>query len=79
MAQHIDTRTIHTIRIDLQDEVLSKIEEGDEVEVILVSRHGASGPRKLTFRDLDRLLFLQLERPKKIMAKKADGPVPAGF
>ncbi|MCA1806260.1 MAG: hypothetical protein LC687_00045 [Actinobacteria bacterium] len=56
MAQHIHSRTIHTISIDLQDDVLAKIEAGDEVEVVLQGRSGASRPKKLTFGDLRDLL-----------------------
>jgi hypothetical protein len=36
-----ETRTIHTIHIDLTDEVLARIEAGDEVEVMLHSRTAA--------------------------------------
>lgn len=60
MAQQVQTRTIHTITIDVQDDVLSKIEEGDEVEVLLVSRYGATSSKKLTYRDIQRLVFLNL-------------------
>lgn len=57
MAQHIDSRTIHTIRIDLQDDILGKIEQGDEVEVVLMTRSGGiTNAKKLTYRDLDSLL-----------------------
>ena len=52
MAQSVETRTIHTIRIDLQDDVLAKIEQGDEVEVILQGRSGATTAKKLTYRDM---------------------------
>jgi hypothetical protein len=38
MAQHTETRTIHTIHIDLQDDTLAAIAAGDEVEVMLHSR-----------------------------------------
>lgn len=56
MAQQVDTRTIHTITIDLEDQVLGGIESGDEVEIIFRSRGSYSAPRKLTFRDVSRLL-----------------------
>ena len=55
MSQHISSRTIHTIHIDLQDDVLGKIEQGDEVEVILSSRLGMSTAKRLTWRDLESL------------------------
>ena len=56
MAQHIASRTVHTIHIDLNDDVLGKIEVMDEVEVVLSSRNGQTATRKLTYRDLRNLL-----------------------
>lgn len=57
MAIHSDTRTIHTIHIDLPDDVLGKIEAGDEVEVQFRSR--AQGrqpaPMRLSYTTLMRL------------------------
>jgi hypothetical protein len=41
MAMHTETRTIHTIHIDLTDEVLARIEAGDEVEIAFNSRTAA--------------------------------------
>lgn len=38
MAIYSNTRTIHTITIDLPDDVLAKIESCDEVEVVFNSR-----------------------------------------
>lgn len=38
MAIRSETRTTHTITIDLPDDVLAKIESGDEVEVMFLSR-----------------------------------------
>lgn len=38
MAIHSDTRTIHTIYIDLPDDVVGKIQAGDQVEVMFNSR-----------------------------------------
>lgn len=38
MAQFSTTRTIHTITIDLQDDVLAAIAAGDEVEIEFRSR-----------------------------------------
>jgi hypothetical protein len=56
MAQTRQTRTTHTIVIDLEDHVLGAVEVGDEVEVILRSRGGDTRPKKLTWGDIDRLL-----------------------
>lgn len=55
MAQRIDTRTIHTIFIDIQDDILGKFEANDEVEVVLSSRSGQTLPKKLSYRDLTHL------------------------
>ena len=52
MAQTVQSRTIHTIFIDVQDDILAKIESADEVEVVLSSRNGQTSPKKLTYRDL---------------------------
>lgn len=38
MAIRSETRTTHTITIDLPDDVLARIEHGDEVEVQFISR-----------------------------------------
>lgn len=38
MAIHSDTRTIHTIHIDLPDDILGKMEAGDEIEVMFHTR-----------------------------------------
>jgi len=56
MGQVRTTRTIHTIAIDLLDDVLSGIEEGDEVEVVLRSRAGYTSTKKLTYRDTEGIL-----------------------
>lgn len=40
MAIRSETRTTHTITIDIPDDVLAKIEEGDEVEIMLNGRGG---------------------------------------
>jgi hypothetical protein len=56
MAQRITSRTIHTIEVDMTDDVLAKIEEGDEVEVVLVTRQGRSSAKKLTYRDTEHML-----------------------
>ena len=52
MAQHRHTRTIHTIIIDLQDDVLAGIDMGDEVEVSLQTREGATRPKRLPYSDV---------------------------
>lgn len=49
MAQHVTTRTIHTVTIDVQDDVLSRIEMGDEIEIVLASRNGVTRPMKLNY------------------------------
>lgn len=56
MAQHLSSRTIHTLTIDIQDDMLSRMEAGDELEVVLVSRVGSTLPKKLTVRDTYHLL-----------------------
>ena len=50
-----DTRTIHTLHITLPDDALARMENGDEVEVILSSRFGTSAPHRLSYRDRVRL------------------------
>lgn len=40
MAIRSETRTTHTITIDIPDDVLAKIEQGDEVEVFFNGRGG---------------------------------------
>lgn len=52
MAQHIHSRTIHTVTIDLQDDILAKLEAGDEVEIVLQSRNGQSRAKKLSMGDV---------------------------
>ena len=50
MAVWSETRTIHTITIDLPDEVVAKIEQGDEVEVFFNARevgHDRPMPRPM--------------------------------
>lgn len=69
MAQHITSRTIHTIHIDVQDDVLARIDAGaDEVDVVLVSRTGNTAPKRLTYRDIQRLLGateVTMPRPRR--------------
>lgn len=49
MAIRSETRTTHIITIDLPDDVLAKIESGDEVEVFFQSmtRSGGRTPRPM--------------------------------
>ena len=48
MSVYSETRTIHTITIDMPDNVLGKIEQGDEVEVQFRSRTaGGRTPRPI--------------------------------
>lgn len=57
MAQiNIDSRTIHTIQVQMPDDIMGKLVVGDEVEVVLTSRYGNTLPRKLSYSDLLRLL-----------------------
>lgn len=56
MSQHVTTRTIHTIHIDLQDQVLEKIQDGDEVEVVLQSRLGST-QSKMNYGAIQRVVF----------------------
>jgi hypothetical protein len=58
MAQNITTRVIHTVSIDIQDDILGAIESSnDQVEVVLVSRNGGTtSAKRLTYRDLQSLL-----------------------
>jgi hypothetical protein len=67
MAQRIYSRTIHTIQVDVQDDVLAKIEAGDEVEVVLMGRNGIpTSAKKLSPRDIDQLLDNDgMIRPKR--------------
>jgi hypothetical protein len=51
MAMHKDTRTIHTIYIDLADDVLAGIEAHDEVEIVVQSTTGQAQAKKLNYRD----------------------------
>lgn len=56
MSQHVDTRTIHTIHIDIEDQVISRIEEGDEVEIVLHGRSGSS-QSKMSYAAIQRVVF----------------------
>lgn len=53
MAIHSDTRTIHTIHIDIPDDVMGKMEANDEIEIVLHSRSEGGrmpAPIKLSWR-----------------------------
>lgn len=56
MSVRVSTRTVHTLEIDVPDDALSNVEVADEVEVVLVSRFGATTRHRLSYRDLSRLL-----------------------
>jgi hypothetical protein len=56
MSQHVTTRTIHTIHIDIEDQVISRIEDGDEVEVVLQGRSGSS-QSKMSYSAIQRVVF----------------------
>ena len=64
MVQHVETRTIHTIFIDIEDKVLEKIEDGDEVEVVLQSRFGSTSS-KMNYRAIQRVVFGNDMRPER--------------
>lgn len=44
-----DTSTRHDIRIVMPDDVLGKVEVGDDVYIHLVSRHGKERPIKVPY------------------------------
>lgn len=52
-----NTRTIHTIHIPIPDDVIGKIEAGDEVEIQLSSRalNRPPAPIRLSYTTLQRL------------------------
>lgn len=55
---YTDTRTVHTIRILLSDDTLSRIGIDDQVEILLEGRGmgRAPSPKRLSYTDLQRLL-----------------------
>lgn len=57
MAQHIESHTVHTLFIDLHDDVMAKIDQGDEVRVVFRSRaaNRPMTPIRLSPQALDRL------------------------
>lgn len=57
MAVRHDTRTIHTITVDIPDDIMGKLEEGDQVEVILSTRSGQA-PFTISYSALRRLMGL---------------------
>jgi hypothetical protein len=58
MAIRSETRTVHTVHVDLPDDVLGRIEFGDEVEVQFHSRaqNRLPAPVRLSYTALNRLL-----------------------
>ena len=56
MAQQVTTRTIHTVVIDVQDDILAGISDTDIVEIVLAGRNDYTRPKTLTYRDLTALL-----------------------
>lgn len=60
MAITSETRITHTITIDLPDNVLGKIQNGDEVEVIFQNREMSSGrvprPMRLSYSMINYLM-----------------------
>lgn len=57
MAIRHDTHTTHTISIDLPDDIMGKLDEGDEVQVILCAREGTAS-FKISYASLRRLMGL---------------------
>lgn len=55
MAQQVTTRTIHTVVIDVQDNILAGISDTDIVEIVLAGRNGFTRPKTLTYRDITAL------------------------
>lgn len=57
MAQHVETTTIHTIHITLEDQVLAGYSDGDEVRVVFHSRakNRPMVPIRLSYAALERL------------------------
>jgi hypothetical protein len=55
MAIRTETRTIHTVYVDVPDDALARVESGDEVEIVLVGRFGPTSRKRLTYRDVVRL------------------------
>jgi hypothetical protein len=48
MSQSVYTRTIHTITIDVQDDVLAAVETGDQIEIVLMSHNGGTTPMRVS-------------------------------
>jgi hypothetical protein len=55
MAITSETRTIHTVFIDLPDDIVGKWEFGDQVEIVVASRNGSARSKKLTWGDVNAL------------------------
>ena len=57
MAIYSETRTVHTVHVQLPDDVLGRIEQGDEVEVQFHSRaaNRLPAPIRLSYTALHRL------------------------
>lgn len=65
MSQNIESRTVHTIYIDLSDDVISKIEYGDDVYVVLQSRNSYTAPKRLSHGDIAGLAGIADPKPRK--------------
>ena len=65
MAQHTQQHTVHTIYIDITDDALSKIEPGDEVRVVLQSRFGQTGYKRLNPLEVE-VLTVDGMKPRRI-------------
>ena len=56
MSQRIDTRTVHTIEIDIDEKILLQLHTNDEIEVCFTGLSGRTNPRKLSYTEKLRLL-----------------------
>lgn len=49
MAVRSETHTVHTLYIDVPDDVIGKMNTGDDVRIVLNSRDGMTRPMALSF------------------------------
>lgn len=57
MAIYHDTRTVHTITVDIPDDIIGKLQPGDQVEIQLQSRaqNRIPAPIRLSYTTVMRL------------------------
>jgi hypothetical protein len=65
MSVRSETRTIHTVYIDLPDEVMGKMNAGDEVEIVLNSRDGITRPMRVSWSNARLIQGEELGRGKR--------------